>query len=308
MKIMEKKYICTNGVVERGRFAVGNNVQPRSPKKAGNTSPRKQESNMSGAIRQAARIINCNFDSTCLMIGLDVDEPGMAYLEEHMHIKAGKAAKQSQDAKKKLPGEAMSLFATDSIDHPALKEEDIRPDEIRDGIRNAMEHEVKLWLRRLMRSADGRMRYFGVVSDKDGRTGAAVRVHAHIILRMDSVSWDLLRDKWKLGSVSISPLHHQPDYTPVAIYFLRQTNGGKDEKKYFVSRDMIKPRVEEKIIDSYAAANEIRVPPGAMVYERTEKQEGSVSQYVRYLPKKREKTTDAKTCLPNDLRDLPCSG
>lgn len=284
MKIMEKKYICTNGVVERGRFAVANNVQPRSPKKAGNTSPRKQEYNMSSAIRQAARILNCNFDDTCLMLGLDVDEEGLAKLTRSAE---GQSTTPDKEPQKKLPAATMELFGTDAIDHPALPEADIQPDDIRAGVRSAMEHEVKLWLRRILRAAPDQVKYFGVVSDRDGRTGAAVRVHAHILLKGDGLSWDILRDKWTLGSVSISNLHHQPDYTPVAIYFLRQAHGGSSEQKYFVSRNMVKPRVEEKIIDISAADNEIRVPAGAMVYERTAKQEGSVSQYVRYIPKKR---------------------
>lgn len=241
---------------------------------------------MSSAIRQAARILNCNYDRSCLMIGLDVSDDGLNRLTDKRGEESKKAAEQ--DRRKKLPSETMALCADDAAAHPPLAPEDIPADDIRAGIRSAMEHEVKLWLRRVTRQTQAEIRCFGVVSDKDGRTGQAVRIHAHIVLRADAISWDLLRDKWTLGSVSISNLHHQSDYTPVAIYLLRQAHGGTNEKKYFVSRNMVKPRVEEKIIDSIAADNEIRVPAGAMVCERTEKQEGSVSQYVRYIPKKRQ--------------------
>ena len=61
---MERKYISRNGVVERTRYAVGDNAVPRGKRKKGNTGFRKQEANFNGAIRQAARIMNCNFSAS----------------------------------------------------------------------------------------------------------------------------------------------------------------------------------------------------------------------------------------------------
>ena len=45
MKIMERRYVCKNGVVEQTRYAVGDNTRPRGKRKKGNTSFRKQEAN-----------------------------------------------------------------------------------------------------------------------------------------------------------------------------------------------------------------------------------------------------------------------
>ena len=78
MKIMERKYISKNGVVERTRYAVGDNAQPRRGKRRGNTSFRKQEQNFNSALRRVARILNCNFDhENGLLITMDYDENGL---------------------------------------------------------------------------------------------------------------------------------------------------------------------------------------------------------------------------------------
>ena len=52
MKIMERKYISANGVVERTRYAVGDNARPRRGKRRGNTTFRKQEQNFNSALRR----------------------------------------------------------------------------------------------------------------------------------------------------------------------------------------------------------------------------------------------------------------
>ena len=81
MKIMERKYISKNGVVERTRYAVGDNAQPRRGKRRGNTSFRKQEQNFNSALRRVARILNCNFDhENGLLLTLDYDESGLEKL------------------------------------------------------------------------------------------------------------------------------------------------------------------------------------------------------------------------------------
>ena len=75
---MERKYISKNGVVERTRYAVGDNAQPRRGKRRGNTSFRKQEQNFNSALRRVARILNCNFDhENGMLLTLDYDESGL---------------------------------------------------------------------------------------------------------------------------------------------------------------------------------------------------------------------------------------
>ena len=81
VKIMERKYLCKNGVVERTRYPVRDNARPRSSRKKGNTNFRKQEANFNAALRRVARILNCNFDhENGLLVTLDYDPAGMEKL------------------------------------------------------------------------------------------------------------------------------------------------------------------------------------------------------------------------------------
>ena len=45
MKIMERTYICANGVREKTRYAVPDRARPRGKRTKGKTSQRKQEQN-----------------------------------------------------------------------------------------------------------------------------------------------------------------------------------------------------------------------------------------------------------------------
>ena len=78
---MERKYLCKNGVVERTRYAVGDNAQVRKGRKKGNTSFRKQEANFNTAVRRLARILNCNYThDNGLLLTLDYSGEGMEKL------------------------------------------------------------------------------------------------------------------------------------------------------------------------------------------------------------------------------------
>lgn len=60
-KVMERRYICKKtGIIERVRFAVGDNAQVRSRWKKAKTSAEKREENARSAIRDLARLFNCN--------------------------------------------------------------------------------------------------------------------------------------------------------------------------------------------------------------------------------------------------------
>ena len=85
-------------------------------------------------------------------------------------------------------------------------------------------------------------------------------------------------------SVDIRRLRGQKDYTPVAVYLLRQVRRQPDAKKYAVSRGMLLPVITEREV---LGNPEIRVPAGASVLERAEYNAETVVQYVRYVPKKR---------------------
>ena len=172
------------------------------------------------------------------------------------------------------------LFERDAERHPAIEAEagvDYQK------IRDLAEHQCKLWLRRIARKAGGKLKYLGVSSDMDGQTGELVRAHCHVVLDAPGVSWDALREAWHLGWIDIRQLRKQRDYTPVAVYLMRQVQRVPDKKKYFVSRGMEQPEVLERIVPY---EGEIRVQPGATVLERSAYDPDNVSQYVRYLPRK----------------------
>ena len=59
---MQRKYICTNGVVEVTRYTVGDKTEPTGGKwRRAKNQDDKRDENARQAIRVAARILNCNF-------------------------------------------------------------------------------------------------------------------------------------------------------------------------------------------------------------------------------------------------------
>lgn len=283
MKLMERKYISRNGVVERTRYAVGDNAKPRRGKKRGNTSFRKQEANFNAAVRRVARILNCNYShDDGLLVTLDYSPEGLARLIDGLPEQ-----QRSVMEKLRLPlgrvGEWMPANAKGQGEACA-------PDsgiaEAMDALRKAAEHQMTLWLRRVRRKYGQKMKALMVTSDIDGDTGELVRVHHHLPISAAGISWDMLRREWKHGSVDIAQLRSQPDYTPIAVYLLRQVRRQPDAKKYRVTRGMELPEVEEREILSGA---EIRTPPGALVFERSEFSAETLTQYVRYLPRRAQR-------------------
>lgn len=284
MKIMERKYICANGVVERTRYAVADNASPRGKRKKGNTSFRKQEANNNSAVRRAARILNCNYGhENGLLLTLD-------YSDEALDRLIGKLPREEQETlyAMRLPiGEIGTWTEVCKIKNKKSVE---LADKALDALREAAEPELTNWLRRIRRKTGAELKILSVTSDMDGTTGEIVRVHHHVVLAVNgsenakSVSWDLLRGQWKNGSMDIQQLRRQRDYTPIASYLLRQVRHKEDAKKYRVSRGMKMPEISEREVLSHA---EIKAPAGAVVVERSEFSVENVVQYIRYIPKKK---------------------
>lgn len=289
MKIMERKYVCANGVVERTRFPVGDKARPRSSRKKGNTSYRKQEANFNSSLRKLARILNCNYThENGLLITLDYDPAGLGALCR----KAKLTEKQTEWAMGPKVG-AIGEWKAAKKGKQAVGIDPYEDAELEDGcakLREAAEKQMNLWLRRIKRKA-GDLKYIAVTSDIDGDTGEAVRIHHHLVIAAEGLSWDLLQQQWKLGSVDIRRLRGQKDYTPVAVYLLRQVRRQPDAKKYAVSRGMLLPVITEREV---LGNPEIRVPAGASVLERAEYNEETVVQYVRYVQKKRRPRSRAE--------------
>ncbi|MBP3412380.1 MAG: hypothetical protein J6K89_03900, partial [Oscillospiraceae bacterium] len=208
MKIMEKLYKCKNGIEEKTQFFVGDNTRVhRGWRKA--SKERKQEQNMQSCVRKVARILNCNYDhKNGLLLTLDMDEIGINKL-------ISKLTAEQQEILRKLRtplGQIGTWAAVGKRKYPDSLGEAIEA--ALQALRAAVDHQVTLWLRRIKRKYDGKIKALIVVSDMDHETGELVRCHAHIPLMAEGISWDLLRKEWKLGSVDIRQFRNQPDYTP----------------------------------------------------------------------------------------------
>lgn len=120
MKIMQRKYICRNGVVETTRFPVGDNTRTHKWKTV-KTASQKEQDNARQAVRVTARAINNNFCQDDLWITLTYDD------ESHDRLFAGLdenetllAAREQMPAflrrlKRKCPG-IKYLYVTADMD------------------------------------------------------------------------------------------------------------------------------------------------------------------------------------------------
>ena len=245
IKIMERTYVSKNGVVEKTRFAVGCNTKRWKGKRSGDKcNLKKQTENDKLAIRKLARVLNCNFEKKDLLLTLTYSE---AALKEIFGSERGKWESEEQMLQ----------------------------------IRKKAEHQFKLWIRRVMRKSEQKIKYVYVTSDMDAETGELVRLHHHAVLK-EGCSWDLLQKEWKHGDVDIRQIRDQDDFTPIAVYLLRQVRRVPEAQKYKTSKDMEKPVVEERLVATTAP---IRVQPGNKILEVQYSQE-SIGQYVRYKKKK----------------------
>ena len=323
---MERKYISANGVVERTRYAVGDNAKPRRGKRRGTSSFRKQEQNFNSALRRLSRILNCNYcNENGLLITLDYDEAGLdriigSLTEQDREMirelrapvgkigtwrvrgreREGKANEKARQGCRALHGsdegdcerdaEGADVYGADG-DAEAVNR-----------LREAADKQLTLWLRRLKRKYSGKIKAVLITSDVDHETGELVRVHHHVVLAAEGISWDLLRGEWKNGSVDIKQLRAQPDYTPIATYLMRQVRKQPDKKKYRVTQGMEQPKIEEREI---LCNTEMKAPAGANVLERSEYTAESIGQYIRYVPKKREYRRKRTQEWKEDTDEIP---
>lgn len=275
---MERRYKNRNGVIERTRYVVGDNARPRASREKGKTSFRKQEANFNSALRRLARILNCNYShESGLLLTLDYDTEGLTKLCGLAGLTEGETAWMLGQRKDKI-GEWRAVQKK-----ARLQEKEELLIDACGKLRTAAEKQMNLWLRRIKRKY-GRIKYVAITSDVDGETGEVVRIHHHLVIAAENISWDLLQGQWKLGSVDIRRLRGQADYTPIAVYLMRQVRRQPDAKKYAVSRGMLMPEITEREI---LGNPEIKAPAGARILERSEYSPETVVQYIRYVPKKR---------------------
>lgn len=245
-KTMRRKYICTNNVVEVTQFVVGDKQTGGRKWHRAKSQEDKRDENARQAVRVAARILNCNYTSEDIMLTLTYSD------EEHTRLFDG-----------------------------------MNPDEIWESAKKVLSGKVENARKEFKRTGGAaglEMRTFCVTADMDQQTGELVRVHHHVVVTVEAA--DFIETRWNCGLVHRENLYRQDDYTPLAAYLLGQVRHFEGKKKYSTSRNMVKPIVEEQILEE-VPENEIKVQPGAKVLDRTPYREGFASQYVRYKRRKK---------------------
>lgn len=238
--------IISGSVVERRKTYVGRRPTRRGARIKGASSEKKQENNRQQAILTLARTLNCNYSH------------GDGYLTLSFADEALAACGGTLEGAKKAGRKFLD----------------------RVGYRMKKHGEVLKWVM--------------VPSELDGETGELVRVHIHAVisghgLRLEDGVFYLydekLEDVWGNGEVDVQILRRQKDYYPLARYLIMQARGVADEKKYSVSRNMVKPRVEH--LYTYSPAP-LRVPAGASALPGTRYDPEAGVNFVRYIPAQRD--------------------
>lgn len=269
MKVMERRYVCSNGVIERTRFVVGDNTQIRRGRRKA-TSERKQEQNDKSAIRRLARALNCNIreGDGSLLISLDYSEAEMERMVGGLDDDQRAAVASMREPK-------------------TWKKKREAPDEkLLEGMAAlvaAAEKKLSAWLRKLRKLMT--VRFASVTSYTDGETGELVRLHHHVVLMgCGEISLDKMVATWSFGGIDIKRVRSQRDYTPIAVYLLRQAKRTKkDGKLYRISRGLEMPMVEEREVTGSSA---MRIPAQAVLFEQTayDAAQGPMQgQYARYV-------------------------
>lgn len=238
--------IISGSVVEKVKAWRCGESSGRRKRVRGSSTLKKLEANLRSAVKNLARILNCNFSEKDLFLKLGYDDAA-------------------------LPADWRQQEKT-----------------------------VELFIRRLKkqlkRQGCGQVKWVSVCSEKNSRTGEAARPHVHLVISGEGMTFHngqwwcgekSLEEIWGMGGVYGEPLRRMSDYTPLALYLLRQAGRETDRKKYHVSRNMDKPVVEEYDV---LTDRELRAPAGAVVVDkRYDVLTGA--NYIRYIaPPKRTRT------------------
>lgn len=238
--------IISGSVVERRKTYVGRRPSRRGARIKGSAGEKKQENNRQQAILALARTLNCNYSHGDGYLTLSFTDDALAA--------CGGTLEGAKKAGRKFLG--------------------------RVAYRMKKHGEVLKWVL--------------VPSELDGETGELVRVHIHVVisghgLRLEDGVFYLydekLEDVWGNGEVDVQILRRQKDYYPLARYLILQARGAADEKKYSVSRNMVKPKVEHLYTWS---PSPLRVPAGASALPGTRYDPETGVNFVRYIPAQRD--------------------
>ena len=231
-------------VGEKTKFWVDARRAPRNAKRL-KTDVKKALANEHSAVKTVARLLNANFSKGDYLIGLDYSKAGYRKLIKNI------------EGYRKM-GEAERMEA----------------------IRTAAEHEMRLCFRRVsyaLGKEELELKYLGVTSDMDGKTGEAVRIHHHIVVNREAL--EAFQAKWTLGGVEYEEMTGQKDYMAVAVYLMEQVRRIPDAKKYSPSRNLVRPQP----VDRIAKDGRMLSPPKGAVVLEFEKYRIGRPQYMRYI-------------------------
>lgn len=227
-------------VIEKSKFWINERTKVRKGKVKGSTGAAKKDANARAAVKQLARTLNCNCDKRDVLVTC------------------------------KYTDEWLGQFST-------WEEQDKLTGKFLRRMRNALKKE------------GAELRAVIVPSEMDGETGRKVRPHVHIVLMGGGVifrdgEWWIgektITELWGMGSTYTEPLHDQVDYTPLAVYLLRQARRGENVKKYSCTRNLKKPEITEQVVTTAGA---MKAPARALLLESGEYNIETGCHYIRYL-------------------------
>lgn len=90
----------------------------------------------------------------------------------------------------------------------------------------------------------------------------------HIHLMISKIDADLLRKYWPHGGIHIDPLISHGQYSKIAEYFVKYANRTEESqgeligKRWYGSRNLVKPKITKKVILAHRFRDDIRVKKG----------------------------------------------
>lgn len=248
--------IQSGAVTEKTKFWVPANVKPRSGRKKGGTTARKQDVNERDGKKRLAREINCNIKKGDFILTLTYDTDGLMDL-----------ARSVEDPRSEdqvwMEADKRAMLALRKINRELAKQ-GIKP------------------------------KTFVFTADRT-ESGKPARIHHHILITGEGIRVTAdkrimvgereLESCWPYGSLDWQGIWDRKDQTPLAEYLWNQTRRLPGKKKYHPSRNLEKPiLIKEEIQET---ARELQAPKGAKLLHRAEYEPGK-PQYIRYIDKKHQ--------------------
>lgn len=158
---------------------------------------------------------------------------------------------------------------------------DFRPD-VSPPTSTEMQKIIKVFLQKLRREylkAELNLKYVYVkeLGPRGGR-------HLHMVMNKSSI--DLLSRCWTWGGIHVDPLNTDGQYTKIAEYFTKyadrtiKTEGQLIGKRWYPSRNLIRPEPKKRVIKANTYYTKYYVPPG---YYVEDEYEGETKDGYRYF-------------------------